>query len=130
LLLSACIYNRQSVTNPAGPQSGRTDILWWFFFWLLGAIFVAVMIFTLLTLTRGRGITERQQLAGTHTASEQTEHRLRRTVAGCTITTILILFVLIFASVQTGKANLELAYKKNSSPSKLRERSGGGRCNT
>lgn len=113
LLLTSCIYNRQSAVDPAGPQSGRIDALWWSFFWLLGAIFVIVMVFMLLTLTRRHRGFEQEPLEGRHKASEETESRLRRVVAGATITTIVILLVLIVASSVTGKANSELQNKKN-----------------
>ena len=112
-LLTSCIHNRQSAVDAVGPQSGRIETLWWWFFWLLVAIFVIVMIFTLMTLGRRvRGI-EQQPLDETHKSSDETESRLRRIIAGATIATIVILFVLIIASVGTGKANSELQFKKN-----------------
>jgi cytochrome c oxidase subunit II len=113
VVLTGCIYNRQSVTEPAGPESGRIGILWWSFFWLLGGIFIIVMIVTMLTLARRRPGVEQASIEQNHKALESTEHLLRTLVGASTVTTIVILFALIFASVRTGKANLELAYKKN-----------------
>jgi cytochrome c oxidase subunit II len=113
LLLTSCIYNRQSVIDPAGPQSGRIDTLWWSFFWLLGTIFIVVMILTVMTLGRRHRGFEQEPLERTHKPSEQTDSSLRRVIAGATITTIVILFVLIVASSLTGKANSELQEKKN-----------------
>lgn len=113
LLFDSCIYNRQSAIDPVGPQSARIDTLWWSFFWLLGAIFLVVMIFTLLTLTRRHRGFQQEPLEGRHKASEETESRLRRVVAGATITSIVILLVLIVASSLTGKANSELQNRKN-----------------
>jgi len=113
LVLTSCIYNRQSAVDPAGPQAGRVDTLWWSFFWLLGAIFLIVMILTVMTLGRRHRGFEQEPLAIRHKASDETESQLRRVVTGATIATIVILFVLIVASVGTGKANSELQQKKN-----------------
>jgi cytochrome c oxidase subunit II len=112
-VLTSCAGHQQSVLDPAGPQSGRIDTLWWFFFWLLGLIFITVMVLTLLTLTRRHRRLEQEQLEAGNKPSEETEAGLRRVVAGATITTIVILFVLIVASVSTGKANSELKNKRN-----------------
>ncbi|MBV9761961.1 MAG: cytochrome c oxidase subunit II [Acidobacteriaceae bacterium] len=113
LLLTSCIYNRQSAIDPAGPQSGRIDTLWWSFFWLLGAIFLIVMVLTAMTLTRQHRGFEQEPLEALHKASEKTEARLRSVITGATIVSIVILFVLIVASTVTGKANSELQNKKN-----------------
>lgn len=99
--------------NPAGPQSGRTDTLWWSFFWLLGTILIVVLILALMTLARRPRGFDRERLEATHKPSDETESRLRRVVMGATIASIVILFVLIVASSLTGKANSELQNKKN-----------------
>lgn len=111
--LACCATDVQSVVNPVGPQSGKIAGLWWFFFWLLGAIFLIVMLAALRTLTRpNRGFAQ-EPLEGTHQVSQETESRVTRVVTGATIATVVILFVLIVASVSTGKALSELPYKKN-----------------
>src|SRR4051794_7856427 len=111
--LTSCAEHQQFAIDPAGPQSGRIDILGWFFFWLLGFIFIAVMIVLLVTLSRRHGGIEQEPLEGTHKPSEETDARVRRVVAGCTIASVVILFVLIVASVSTGKGLSELSNKKN-----------------
>ncbi|MGI8962467.1 MAG: hypothetical protein ACR2IV_22465 [Bryobacteraceae bacterium] len=59
MVLNAFAGHQQSAVDPAGPQSGKIATLWWFFVALLGAIFVIVTIFTLLSLMRRhRGIEE------------------------------------------------------------------------
>jgi cytochrome c oxidase subunit 2 len=113
LVLNGCAGHQQSVIDPAGPQAGRIGSLWWFFFWLLGLIFLAVMLVMLLTLARRHRGIEQEPLERTHRPSEQTDSRLRRVVIGCGIATGVILFVLIVASVTTGKGISELSYKKN-----------------
>lgn len=113
LALTSCAGHQQSVIDPVGPESGKIDSLYWFFFWLLGAIFLAVIVILLITLTRRHRGIEQEPLEGTHKPSEQTDSRLRRIVTGATIATVLILFVLIISSVTTGKAISELSNKKN-----------------
>jgi cytochrome c oxidase subunit 2 len=111
--LTGCIHNRQSAVDAVGPQSCRIETLWWWFFWLLVAIFIIVIAFTLMTLgRRHRGI-EEEVLEETHKAPEETESRLRRIITGVSVATIIILFVLIVASVATGKADSDLQFKKN-----------------
>lgn len=112
-LLTSCAGHQQSALDPAGPQSGRVSTLMWSFFWLLGTIFVLVMVLTLVTIARRHRGFEQEPLEATHRPSEETETSLRRVVTGATITTIVILFVLIVASVTTGRANSELKDKRN-----------------
>ncbi|MBV8572423.1 MAG: cytochrome c oxidase subunit II [Acidobacteriaceae bacterium] len=112
-VLYGCAWHQQSALNPGGPQAAKIDTLWWSFFWLLGVIFIIVMTVLLLTLTGRRANMEREALEVTHKASPQTESQTRRIVTGATIITILILFVLIVASVGTGKAIADLGFKKN-----------------
>ncbi len=113
LVLSACAGHQQSAVDPVGPQSDRIDSLWWLFFWLLGAIFAAVMVVLLITLTRRRPSVEQQSVETRHKPTNETESRLRRVVTTAIIATIAILFVLIVLSVRTGKADSDLRFKKN-----------------
>jgi cytochrome c oxidase subunit II len=113
LVLNACAGHQQSAVDAAGPQSGKIAALWWFFLWLLGVIFVIVMVFTLLSLMRRHRGIEQEPLEPRHRASEQTERRLTRVVTGATIATVVILFVLLVLSVSTGKAISELGNKQN-----------------
>ncbi|HWF47081.1 MAG TPA: cytochrome c oxidase subunit II [Bryobacteraceae bacterium] len=108
LLLAGCAGHQQSVIDPRGPLAGRTAGLWWFFFWLLAAIFVIVLVLTLWTLTRRHRGIEQEPLEVTHLPSEHTENRLTRVVAGATIATVVILFILLVDSVLTGKANADI----------------------
>ena len=109
LLLTSCIYNRQSAVDPAGPQAARIDTLWWSFFWLLGVIFIVVMILTLMTLSRRYRSLKQDSREVTRTGSEEKNAQLRRVITGATIVTIIILFVLIVASSVVGKQNADLS---------------------
>ena len=111
--LISCGGHQQSALDPAGPQSGKIDVLWWSFFCLLAAIFISVMVATLWTLTQRERDTGRGSLEARHQPSEETNSRLKRVVTGLTVATIVILFGLIVASVGTGKATSELGNKKN-----------------
>ncbi len=111
--LTSCAGHQQSAVDPAGPQSGRIAGLWWFFFWLLGAIFIIVMALTLWTLTRRHPRVAQEPLETSHKPSSQTETRLHHVVTGATIVTVIILFVLLVASIGTGKSISELANKNN-----------------
>lgn len=91
---------QESVTGPAGPQSGHIANLWWFFFWVLGIIFLLVMLAVLVTLLRKSA-----------SGAEGTESRTGTVVTGASILTGLILFVLLIASISTGKAVSELGNK-------------------
>lgn len=110
VVLASCATN-QSVIDPVGPQSGKIAGLWWFFFWLLGAIFLVVMLATLRTLTRPNRGFNQEPLEQSHRPSAATEKRMSRVVTGATVTSVVILFVLIIASVSTGKAVSELGGK-------------------
>ncbi len=107
LLLSSCAGHQQSTIDPAGPESGKIATLWWFFFYLLTAIFLLVMGLMLRTLMRGHREAENAQDPG------QTESKLRRVVISASVATTLILFVLLIASVRTGKANADFGKQPN-----------------
>ncbi len=104
LLLTGCAGAQQSVVDAAGKQSGRIETLWWFFLWLLGAIFVAVVAALLMTLTRRHRGIEQEPLEPTHRPSEATEHTLTRNVTMATVASVVILLGLIVLSISTGKA--------------------------
>ena len=110
---SLCTADQQSVVDPSGPQSGKIAILWWVFFWLSTAIFVTVMALTLWSLTRRHRGIEQEPLESRHVPSDGTERRMTRVVAGATIATVVILFILLIASIGTGKAVSNLANKNN-----------------
>jgi cytochrome c oxidase subunit 2 len=113
LVLTSCAGQQQSAVDPAGTQADRIANLWWFFFWVLIAIFVIVMILTLVTLMRRHRGIEQEPLETKHLPSEETESRLTRVVAGGTIATVVILFVLLVASVSTGHNLANLSNKEH-----------------
>lgn len=113
LALTSCAGHQQSIVDPAGPQASKIAGLWWFFLFLLSAIFIAVIGFMLWTLTKRHSETEKEQtVESVHKPPETTESKLKHIITACTIATVIILFVLIVASVGTGKAVSELGNGK------------------
>lgn len=111
--LASCAGHQQSVLDPAGPQSDKIATLWWSFFYLLGAIFLAVMAVMLWTLTRRhRAIEGEEPLGKDGMRPAATESKLKHVVTAATAATVLILLVLLIASVRTGRATADLGEKK------------------
>ncbi len=113
LALAGCAGHQQSSVDPAGALSGKIAALWWFFLAVLSVIFIVVMIFTVLTLTRRQRGIGQGPLEARHLPSEETERKLTRIVAGATAATVLILFVLLVVSISTGKGIAEMENKQN-----------------
>ena len=113
LFLAACAGHQQSAVDSAGPQAARIEGLWWFFFWVLLAIFVIVIATLLVSLSRRHRGMEQEPLEQTHEPSEATERGLSRTVGAATGVTIVILFILLIASIGTGKQISDLGGKQN-----------------
>lgn len=112
-VLTSC-GGQQSALDPAGPQSGKIALLWWFFFWLLSTIFAVVMGVMLWTLTRRHRVAEGDEpLDEAHLPPAGTESKTTRVVTAATVLTVVILFVLLIASVSTGKATADLGKKGN-----------------
>src|SRR3954451_10540851 len=85
--------------HPHGVQAAHIETLWWLMFWVCSAVFVAVMV------ALGAAITRPPRESGPPGAiPPERRERMRRVVAGAVGVTVLVLFVLLFASVSTGRA--------------------------
>jgi cytochrome c oxidase subunit 2 len=114
VVLASCSGHDQSALDPAGPQAGKIATLWWGFFYLLSAIFAAVMGATLWTLTRRhRDAADKEQVGGEHLPPDATESKLKRAVSSATVISVILLFALLIASVVTGKATVDLGKQGN-----------------
>ncbi|MBV9403812.1 MAG: cytochrome c oxidase subunit II [Acidobacteriaceae bacterium] len=113
LTLSACAGHQQSAIDPTGPQSGQIATLFWFFTFLLTAIFIVVLALALWTLMRRHRGIEQEPLEITHLPSPATETKLARIVTVATIASVIILFILLVSSVVTGKSIADLSTRKN-----------------
>jgi cytochrome c oxidase subunit 2 len=86
----------QSVLDPAGPQAARIGHLSWVFLVVCALTYVVVMAFLALAVRHGR--------RRAHADQGGDESGLTRAVTLATAATVAILFVLLGASVVTGKA--------------------------
>lgn len=90
----------QSALDPAGPQAMHIARLWWLMFWVTTAVFVLVIAFLIAALVRGR----RLRLTVRTTDESASAPALMRAVSAAVLVTVVTLFVLLVASVQTGRA--------------------------
>jgi cytochrome c oxidase subunit 2 len=100
-----CIMGNESAYNPAGPQSGRINGLWWYMFSVATVIWVLVTIAVLYASRRGH----KRALADD---SDDMNHRMRRPVEIATAITVLILVGTLIYSVNTGEALASLPRDK------------------
>jgi cytochrome c oxidase subunit 2 len=91
------IEHVQSAVDAAGPQAARIEALWWVFFWVCAAVYAAVLGVLALAIVRGR---RRREIP----AADVLDRSLRPFVIGATALTVVILFVLLGASVGTGRS--------------------------
>src|SRR2546427_12955388 len=96
----------QPALDPAGPQAARISHLWWLMFWATTAVFVVVMAFLGWAIVRGVRLRSREheQTGAPPLEATTGERALMRAVAVAIGATIVILFVLLVASVSTGRA--------------------------
>jgi cytochrome c oxidase subunit 2 len=100
LLLSACT-GPQSALNPAGPQAGRIDSLWWLMFWVCTAVLVLVMLALFYALWHRR----RQSPPDPDPWPNPRSEYLRTiVVGGLAAATVTILFLFLFASFNADRA--------------------------
>lgn len=110
--LTACGGAQQSAVDPAGTQSAKIALLWWFLLALLGLIFVAVLAVLFLALMRRHRGIEQEPLEQIHAPSGETEKKLQRNVTAASVASVLVLLALIVVSVSTGKAISGLTQNK------------------
>ena len=102
---AACIRGNESAYQPAGPQAGRINSLWWYMFITATVVWILVVIALLYATWRGR----RRAVSD---ASPETNERLRRPVEIAAGITVLILIFTLVYSVSTGNALASLPRQK------------------
>jgi cytochrome c oxidase subunit II len=90
----------QSILSPAGTQAGHIAWLWWLMLGVCSVVFVAVI---------GALFAGVWRAASRHAPEPVPHRRLTRIVGGATVMTVVILFVLLGASIATGRATQSLA---------------------
>lgn len=101
---------RHSVLDAAGPQAAHIEWLWWLMFWVCTIVFVLVMGALAGALMRSRRRRENNRESDAAAPlSPETHRQMTRWVGGAIATTVLILFVLLVASVGTGRAVASLS---------------------
>jgi cytochrome c oxidase subunit II len=102
--VSGCKGNHAAFDS-AGPQAGRIESLWWLFFWVSVVVYVASMAFVLMAIWRHRrSIGGESPMTPTVKPEPAGERRLTVAVAAGVGLTVVILFVLLFADIFTGRA--------------------------
>jgi len=96
LLLAGCGTHQQSVTNSAGTQAARIEILWWWMLGILTTIFVIVVGFVLGAVSRRRGGSE--QMPEAQVIDSARDRRLSRVILVLVIMVILFEFGFLVAS--------------------------------
>ena len=91
-----------SILEPMGPQAERIADLWWLMFWVTAVVYVLVLAALVAGVARQRARGESSEPGGP--IPEAAQHRLLKVVGGATAATVVLLFVLLIASVATGRA--------------------------
>ena len=93
-----------SALNLHGVQAARIEDLWWLMFWICSAMFVLVMVATGIAITR-----RRDPIGPPGPIPPGSRLRMTRVIAVAVGATVLVLFVLLIASVSTGRAIASLS---------------------
>jgi cytochrome c oxidase subunit 2 len=101
----------QSVLDAAGPEAARIEALWWLMLWVTTAVTVIVFGFIVAAVIRGRrGVDgDSRPVTGIRAPlhavdAGRGEKTLERSIGIAVGLTVVTLFVLLFASVATGRA--------------------------
>jgi cytochrome c oxidase subunit 2 len=100
--LAGCAGN-QSALDPAGVQASRISDVWWFYFWVTAAVYLAVIVAMFVALVRGLRRVEPSSAANVP-LTEQHERRRGKVVLGLAIATAVTLFVLMIVDFRSGRA--------------------------
>ena len=101
----ACIRGNESAYQPAGPQAGRINSLWWYMFITSTVVWILVVVALLYATWRGH----RRDVADD---SDAINKRMRRPVEiAAGVTALILIFTLVY-SVFTGNALASLPREK------------------
>src|SRR4051812_4630917 len=104
----------QSALDPAGVQASRISKLWWLFFSVCAVVYVVVMLFLLLPVSRGRSAgTSPEEDAPILKADARRQKRMEWVVSSSLALTVLIVFWLSLSDFFTQRALGALSEEKN-----------------
>jgi cytochrome c oxidase subunit 2 len=105
---------RHSALQPAGPPAERINGLWWLMFWCLTGVFILVLGALALALVSSHRRRLREPATPPAGATDPaTERRMTRAVGGAIGLTVILLFVLLVASIATGRSISPLSAPKD-----------------
>jgi cytochrome c oxidase subunit II len=108
-LLAGC-PKQQSALDPAGPQAALIEHLWWFIFWITLVVYCIVLAIFSAGLAKRR---VRDIPPPTVVHESEHENHLSLIVAGSTLITVIILFVILVQSVSASKWESRARSSKN-----------------
>src|SRR5689334_19922352 len=102
MTLAGCGGN-QSPLDPAGVQAERISGVWWLYFWITAAVYLAVIVVMFLAVLIGM---RRAAPTVPLTVSESDPHERRRArvIIGLLIATAAVLFLLMVQDFRSGRA--------------------------
>jgi len=109
MLLAGC-PKQQSALDPTGPQAALIEHLWWVIFWITLVVYCIVLAIFSAGLVKRR---VRDIPPPTVIHESETEKHLSLIVAGSTLLTIIILFVILVQSVSASKWESRALTSKN-----------------
>ncbi|HZS47512.1 MAG TPA: cytochrome c oxidase subunit II [Blastocatellia bacterium] len=88
----------QSALDPAGPESGRINNLWWLLFGVCAVVFILVITFLFYALAHARRYKDGAPIG------IDAQKKMTRNISICVAITVIILFVFLVASLTIGKS--------------------------
>jgi cytochrome c oxidase subunit II len=92
-----------SVLEPAGPQAGEIENLWWFYFSISAFVWLAVIVFLILAVWRARRQQAENPPPADHRPGSVSERPLLISVSTAIGLTVILLFVLLLRDFFTGQ---------------------------
>ncbi|HEX3598461.1 MAG TPA: cytochrome c oxidase subunit II [Polyangiaceae bacterium] len=106
LALSGCGY--RGALAPVSPEAIELGRTFWLFFWTSWVVFGLVLLVTVVACVRGARRLSPSVADGKPSPDPNLERKLRKWVTASTVTTVIILFGLLIASVASGRRLSEL----------------------
>ncbi len=94
--------NNQTSLNPVGPGAGHIEHEFALIFWITAAVYLLVILFLVFVVARrGHSL---DMMPSPMPTSDEGDRRARHAVAGSVIATVVLLFIMMIGSFETGRA--------------------------